>query len=132
MTIARLRLDHHSGEAVYRQIAEQLKFSVASGEIAPGSQLPSIRSLAAELNINSRTVVKAYESLEREGLVVMRQGQGVFVATNRGGIPAHARKKALSERARRLLADATGMGATLPEVLESIRRVGLEMGMKDE
>ncbi len=127
-----VRLDLHSGEAVYQQITEQLKFQVASGRLLPGSQLPSIRALAAELSINSRTVVKAYEHLAGEGLVIMRHGQGVFVAENRGGVPAHARKKALSERAKRLLADAAGMGASLGEVLETIERIGHDMGMNDE
>jgi GntR family transcriptional regulator len=132
MTPAPIRLDYHSGEAVYRQIVEQLKFQIASGRLASDAQLPSIRVLAAELSINSRTVVKAYERLAGEGLVVMRQGQGVFVAQNRGGIPAHARKKAIAERAQRLLADASGMGASLGEVVEAIRRVGQEMGMRDD
>jgi GntR family transcriptional regulator len=131
MALSRIRLDSHSGEAVYRQIANQLKFHVASGHLEPGSQLPSIRVLATELNINSRTVVKAYEQLAGEGLVVMRHGQGVFVAQNRGGVPAHARKKALADRARRLLADAAGMGASLDEVVDAIQRVGQEMGMKN-
>ena len=94
--------------------------------------MPSIRALAGDLKINSRTVVKAYEQLAGEGLVVMRHGQGVFVAQNRGGVPAHARKKALSERARRLLADAAAMGASLGEVVEAVRRAGEEMGLKDE
>jgi GntR family transcriptional regulator len=129
MTASRIRLDYHSGEAVYRQIVNQLKFQVASGGFEPGAQLPSIRSLATELKINSRTVVKAYEQLASEGLVVLRHGQGVFVAQNRGGVPAHARKKALADRARRLLADAAGMGASLDEVQEAISRAAQEMGM---
>ena len=129
---ARVRLDYHSGEAVYQQIAEQLKFQVASGRLLPGSQLPSIRALAAELSINSRTVVKAYEHLAAEGLVVMRHGQGVFVAENRGGVPAHARKKALADRVKRLLADAAGMGASLHEVRETVDRIANDMGFHDE
>jgi DNA-binding transcriptional regulator YhcF (GntR family) len=132
MNPAPIRLDYHSGEAVYRQIAEQVKYQVASGRLAPGAQLPSIRALADELSINSRTVVKAYEHLASEGMVVMRQGQGVFVAQNRGGVPVHARKKSLAEKARRLLADAAGMGASLAEVVEAVERVGKEMGMNDE
>ncbi len=132
MSPASIRLDYHSGEAVYRQIAEQLKFQVASGKLAPSSRLPSIRALASDLKINSRTVIKAYEELQKEGLVVMRQGQGVFVTQNRGGIPMRARKKALAQRARRLLADASGMGASLDEVLEAISNASQDMGMNDE
>ena len=106
-----------------------MKFHVASGRLKPGAQLPSIRSLAADLQVNTRTVVKAYEVLQRDGLVVMRQGQGVFVLQNRGGIPAHARRKALADRSRRLLADASAMGASLDEVIEALQKASKEMGM---
>jgi GntR family transcriptional regulator len=132
MAAPRLRIDYHSGEAVYRQIVDQVKFHIAAGELAPGAQLPSIRALADDLKINSRTVVKAYERLSAEHLVVMRHGQGVFVAQNRGGVPAAARRKALDERAARLLADAASMGASVREVVDSINRVASSMGMSDE
>ena len=127
----RVRLDYRIGEAVYWPIAEQHKYQVANGRLLPGSQLPSIRALAAELSINSRTVVKAYEHLAGEGLVTMRHGQGVFLAENRGGVPAHARKQALLERAKQLLADTAGMAASLGEVRETIERIGHDMGMND-
>lgn len=74
-----LRLNYQSGEAIYRQIVEQIKYRVASGELSPGQRLPSIRELAKQLKINPRTVVKSYEELRAAGLAVMRQGQGVFI-----------------------------------------------------
>lgn len=123
-----LRLDHHSGEAIYRQIVEQLKFRIAAGKLAPGERLPSIRQLAAELKINPRTVVKAYEELAHAGLTVMRHGQGVFVAERDGGAPAAARRKALRDMARRMLAEASRLGADYDEVLEALEAVASEMG----
>lgn len=63
-----LQLNHQSGEPIYRQIVEQVKYAVAAGDLAPGARLPSIRELAGQLKINPRTVVKAYEELRAAGL----------------------------------------------------------------
>ena len=111
-----LRLDHHSGEPIYLQIVEQIKYAVASGRLNGDEQLPSIRALARELKINPRTVVKAYEELQHAGLVVMKQGKGVFVALKRDAAPAAARRKVIAEMARRMLSEAARMGADPDEV----------------
>jgi len=115
-----LHLDHHSGEPIYRQIVEVIKYKVASGQLALDERLPSIRTLAEELKINPRTVVKAYEELQHAGLVVMRHGQGVFVAANQGVTPQSVRQKAIGEMARRMLAEAFRLGAGKAEVLKII------------
>ena len=125
-----LHLDHHSGEPIYRQVVEQVKYRVASGELEPGRQLPSIRALSGQLKINPRTVVKAYEQLQHAGLVVMRHGQGVFVTAARETLPAAARKKALADLARRLLAEASRMGATPEETIAIIEQVAGQMEVK--
>ena len=123
----RLNLDHHSGEPIYRQLVEQIKYHVACGRLRGGERLPSIRTLAGELKINPGTVVKAYEELQSAGLVVMKHGQGVFVATNREAAPATARRTAIADMARRLLAEASRMGADADEVLDIVRRAAEEM-----
>ena len=111
-----LRLNYQSGEAIYRQIVEQIKYKVASGELNPNDRLPSIRELAKQLKINPRTVVKAYEELQSDGLVVRRQGQGVFVRNTQAAIPARTRHKLVAEMARRMLAEASRLGADAEEV----------------
>jgi GntR family transcriptional regulator len=115
-----LHLDHHSGEPIYRQIVEAIKYQVASGRLAQEDRLPSIRTLAEELKINPRTVVKAYEELQHAGLVVMRHGQGVFVSVNHGATPQSVRQKAVADMARRMLAEASRLGASKAEVLRII------------
>lgn len=126
------KLDHHSGEPVWRQIVERVKYGIAAGQIAGGEQLPSIRALAAELSINPRTVVKAYEELEHAGLVVMRQGQGVFVAAHRPDAPAATRRRIIADMARRLLAEASRLGADADEVVRILQSVSKEMEKKDD
>ena len=132
MASLQLRIDYEGGSAVYLQIAEQVKFLIARGRLDPGAKLPSIRSLASELKINPRTVVKAYEHLERDQLVVSRQGQGVFVARNRSSVPAKARTKTLRDLSRKLLAEACTIGASVDDVRQAVEYVAQEMGLTEE
>ena len=122
-----LRLDYQSGEAIYRQIVEQIKYKVASGELKAMDRLPSIRELTKQLKINPRTVVKAYEELQSGGLVVMRQGQGVFITAKEPEIPAAVRERIIAELARRMLAEASRIGANQEEVLAIVKRILDEM-----
>lgn len=122
-----IRLNHRSGEPIYRQIVEQVKYQVACGDLRPGEKLASIRALAGQLNVNPRTVVKAYETLQHADLVVMQHGQGVFVTENRGSVPASARRRVLAEMARRLMAEAARLGADQNEVLRIIRDIAKDM-----
>ncbi len=123
-----LRLDPHSGEPIWRQLVEQIKYRVASGQLHDGDKLPSIRGLAKDLKINPRTVVKAYEELQHAGLVLMRHGKGVFITHTRTETPASTRQEVLSELARRLFAEASRMGADPDEVIHIIQNVAEEMG----
>jgi GntR family transcriptional regulator len=127
-----LKLDHHSGEPIWRQIVEQVKYRIAAGQLQGDEQLPSIRALAAELKINPRTVVKAYEELEHAGLVVMRQGQGVFVTSRRAETPSTTRRRVIADLGRRLFSEALRLGASSDEVIEILKSVSKEMEPKDD
>ena len=65
---------------MYLQIMEQIRHRVAMGDWPAGQELPSIRAMAAALNISVITVKRAYLELEHEGLIVTRQGKGSFIA----------------------------------------------------
>ena len=73
-------LDQQSGVATYLQIVRQVKDALRLGTLAIGDQLPTVREVVANLAVNPNTVAKAYRELEREGLVVARQGRGTFIA----------------------------------------------------
>jgi len=83
----RFRLDLHSGVPVYRQIIDQVRGGIASGVLAVGDRLPTVRQLAVDLSINPNTVVRAYRELELGGLLETHQGTGTFISTQklRGG-----------------------------------------------
>lgn len=75
-----LRLRPSAGTPLYRQIVDEVRSAFVRGLLTPGEKLPSVRELSAQLGVNPTTVVKAYDGLEAERLIVRRQGVGAFVA----------------------------------------------------
>ncbi len=73
-------IDPKSNTPIYQQIAEQMRDAIRAGVHRPGEALPSLRALAVEIRVNPNTVQRAYEELEREGVIESRRGLGVFVA----------------------------------------------------
>jgi GntR family transcriptional regulator len=71
------------GTPIYRQIVEQVRLGVATGVLAPGDAMPSVRSLAEQHVVNPNTVVKAYAELVRDGVLESHHGKGFFVAEKR-------------------------------------------------
>lgn len=74
-----IEIDNHSGVPIYTQIIEQIKQYILSGNIAEGTRLENVRGLAARLLVNPMTISKAYNQLERDGLIERRRGIGMFV-----------------------------------------------------
>src|SRR3954467_1072498 len=83
---------------IYRQIADQIRRAVATGQLSPGEQLPSVRVLAEDLVINPNTVARTYADLVRDGILEAQKAKGVFVAHAR---PVYTK----SERTRKLEGD---------------------------
>jgi GntR family transcriptional regulator len=67
---------------IYQQIVDHIRRSVAAGVYRPGEPIPSLRQMALDLVVNPNTVQRAYEQLEREGLIQARKGLGMFVTEN--------------------------------------------------
>ena len=74
------RVDPLSPDPIFEQLAFQVKGAIARGELGPGDRLPSVRELAREVGVNPNTVVRTYETLEAERVIVRKQGAGTFVA----------------------------------------------------
>jgi len=114
------------------QIVQQVRRLVASGELMPGDELPSIRALADQLVINPNTVAHAYRELENAGLVTSSRGLGTYVsATDQS--TAHAERLAvLSERIDALVLERRQLGISMDEVLELMRRREADFRSADE
>jgi len=78
--VARQRIEPESHVPIYLQIVEYLRSAIAAGVFRPGEALPSLRALAIELKVNPNTVQRAYDEMDRQGIVRSRRGVGIFVA----------------------------------------------------
>lgn len=119
----------HPGDElpIYRQIVRQVTDAVAGGRLRPGERLPSHRELAAQLVIAPLTVKKAYDELEREGLIDTQRGRGTFVAEKPPRRdPAHSRER-LRDAAQRLLSQAALAGVPYETVLGLLAEIDKEM-----
>jgi GntR family transcriptional regulator len=105
-----LRVNPGDTEPIFRQIERQIRDAVASGRLAPGDKLPSHRQLAVELVVNHLTVKRAYDELEREGLIATSRGLGTYVADRPRG--KAARTTGIAEIAAKL-ADAAARARAL-------------------
>lgn len=74
-----LKVDMHSGVPIYIQIVERVKHMIATGELKPGDQLPTVRQLAQDLRVNFNTIARAYTLLNDAGIISTQQGRGTFV-----------------------------------------------------
>jgi GntR family transcriptional regulator len=115
-----LKLDFRSGSPIYIQIMEQIRQMVASGELQPGDQLPTVRQLATDLRINWNTVARAYKLLDEAGLISTQQGRGTYVWDKPDeAVTLMLRQQALQGLTRRYLVEAIRLGCTPGEVAET-------------
>jgi len=113
-----LHLAPHSGKPIYLQIVDQVKYLIAAGRLAPGDELPTVRSLAQELVINPNTVLRAYRELETLGLVMKRQGAGTYVSGDGSPMAWKLRRRILAEHLDSTLAEAQTLGFSYEELLK--------------
>ena len=117
----RFQLDLHSGMPVYRQIIDLVRGGIASGLLAAGDQLPTVRQLAVDLAINPNTVVRAYRELELGGLLETHQGTGTFISAQKMKRADAEREKQLAQIAADCVSRAGAAGFTVDEVIEALR-----------
>lgn len=117
----RFLLDLKSGVPAYRQIIDQVRGALASGALAAGDQLPTVRQLAVDLAINPNTVVRAYRELELGGLLETHQGTGTFIGRQKLPDSVAERRRQLGQIAADAVARAGAAGFTIQDLLEQLR-----------
>ena len=127
----RLHIDPDSGVPVYLQISQAIRRSIALGSLRGGEQVPSVREVAEMLTVNPNTVAKAYQLLEREGIVVSRKGIGTFVADGEVSITSQERKAVISEKLDRVLVEAGNLRLKRGQVEEIFRERLAELFSSD-
>ncbi len=105
---------------LFRQIVDGLRLKIATGELAPGTRLPSVRGLAMQLTINPNTVSRAYNQLTQEGLIESRKGVGVFVLEPRQQLNELERHRRLEEATQRFVNAVISLGFEPQEILDHL------------
>ena len=120
--MAIVSVDQRDRTPIYAQLDRALRAAIATGRLAAGDQLPTVRQLAVELSINANTVARVYGELERAGILETRRGVGTFVsATPAQAHPPKQHDRRLRTFVTKLLADASAAGFTLEDVLEGLQ-----------
>ena len=117
-----IHISSNDGVPIYLQIVNQVKYLAASGRLAPGEEMPPIRSLAEQLLVNPNTVARAYRELENAGVVVKRRTAGTYVSDAGSPLDRRSKVKILTDRVDALLAEASQLDVDVEDLLELIRR----------
>jgi GntR family transcriptional regulator len=115
-----LRIDPTDATPIWSQIEEGLRRLVASGALAPGAVVPSVRDLARELRINPATVAKAYQRLTDAGVLTVRRGDGTYVAEKPPAMSKAERARLLREAAVRYASLAATVGVTAEDAVAAV------------
>jgi DNA-binding transcriptional regulator YhcF (GntR family) len=115
-----ITIDRGLGEAVYAQVAQQLRQFIASGALPSGTAIPSVRQLARDLGVSLNTVARAYRLLEAEGFLVIRDRAGVIVSAPAQTMDQAARDELVMDL-RTILARLRQAGMSSDELLEVVR-----------
>ena len=125
-----LDIDPHGGVPIYRQVMNQVRRQIMTGQLAVGDQLDSVKSLSTRLKVNPMTISKAYGFLVEEGLVGRRRGVGLFVSPVRADSRRRLQKAMLREAFGKAAALALQMGIPADEASrqfsEHLRELGSE------
>jgi GntR family transcriptional regulator len=114
-------LDLHTGVPAYRQIIDQIRGALASGALATGDQLPTVRQLAVDLAINPNTVVRAYRELELGGLLETHQGTGTFISARKVSRGNAERERQLGQIVADAVSRAGAAGFIIEDLIEHLR-----------
>src|SRR6201996_4832103 len=117
----RFRLDAASGVPIYRQLVDQVRGGLAAGTLLRGDQLPTVRQLAVDLEINPNTVMRAYRELELGGLLETHQGTGTFISNKKMEKKSAERDRQLTQMAGEFAARAGAAGYSLEDLIDRLR-----------
>ncbi|MFP4268466.1 MAG: GntR family transcriptional regulator [Spirochaetaceae bacterium] len=116
-------IDPKSGVPFYKQIILQIEMAIADNRLQQGNQLPTVRSLAVDLQINPNTVAKAYNQLEIRGIVNTQQGTGTFISDNKIEIDDIERERILTQISRDFLSKARSYGFTTQDIIDHLQEL---------
>src|SRR6185295_2984168 len=115
-------IDQRDPTPIYAQLERGLRAAIASHRLRPGDQLPTVRQLAVDLQVNANTVARVYAELERAGVIETKRGVGSFItATRAQAHPPRDHDRRLRAFATRVLADAESAGVAIDDLIAALR-----------
>ncbi|MCB2196903.1 MAG: GntR family transcriptional regulator [Bacteroidetes bacterium] len=117
----KFKLDPKTGTPFYRQIIDQIKFGIATGNLKIGEQLPTVRSLAVDLKVNLNTVAKAYRELEIQNVLETHQGSGTFISEIDVQISDKEKKSKLQEICNEFSTIAFSYGFSVDDIINQLK-----------
>lgn len=126
-------IDPDSPIPIFEQIVSQVIFNIASGGQSVGDLIPSVRELAPRLRIHPNTVAKAYQALERLGVITARRGRGMEVTADAPKICHLQRRQRVGDRIREALREAASSGLSGEEIRRLVEEeIGRPNGKRRE
>ena len=124
-----INISQTDARPMYLQIMEQIRARIVAGDWPSGKELPSIRALAAALNVSVITIKRAYLDLESEGVIVTRHGKGSFVAEV-NGLAGDLQEEKLEEHLAQAATLGRLIGLSQEELAERLRRANKKLDRK--
>jgi len=125
-------LNPSGGTPFYRQIIDQIKFGIASGNLKTGEQLPTVRSLAVQLKVNLNTVAKAYKELEILSILDTQQGSGTFINASGIVLNNEEKQRKLQDICKEFLTVAYTYGFSKEDVIAELQNNNLNNNLNNK
>jgi GntR family transcriptional regulator len=122
MAVSIVSIDQRDATPIYAQLARGLRAAIATNRLKPGDQLPTVRQLAVDLQVNANTVARVYSELERAGVIETKRGVGSFISAKSSDVHSPSdNKRRLRAFITRALAEADAAGFTVSDLIAELR-----------
>lgn len=118
-----IRISNADARPIYEQLRQQIRKAILSGELREGEALPSIRALAKDLRISVITTKRAYDELEKDGLIVTVAGKGCFVAPKNLEMMREEHLKQIEQHLRAVIQLARPLELSYEDILEMLKLI---------
>ncbi len=115
-----LKIDMRSRTPIYEQIIESIKEQVVKGVLNPGEKLTSVREFAKDMTLNPNTVQKAYQELERQGIICTLRGKGTFICEDIIATDKSGKKDDLFQNLKKLMIEAAYLEIPKDQLMKKI------------
>ena len=114
------RVEFDERAPIYQQIIDRFCRSLVRGELAPGERILSIRELAMDLQVNTNTVQRAYQEMERKNMIFSKRGTGYFIV-NDPSLPERMKQIMVRETTSRFVSEMNALGFTDEQILSELK-----------